>query len=449
MKDVHSAEAKTDIKGQEKGGVAAQNGTRFGTVTAQKRGRRSEADRTAELAGTLPRGIRIGVWGDGRSKPFFVRHGKERTVQSFASEQERNDCAEKLAQAKEEGGTGVLNLNVAEWREWVAFRARCPAPLAELERLWHERGTGSAPLVKDAVPRYLKLRLAEDIHEDSDTYRHMKLHLQRLIDRFGPLRIDQVHPDSLRELMAELKGRKAGTLASKDTKRDHRKNWNTFFQRAVDEEWCSRNPCAKVKPPKIRKQEKEPLPPRAIFDLLKANRDEPVVGRMVLELFGGLRAASAERLKKEHLKFDTKGIRMPGAVRDPVTGEIINNHKSGTTKFRQGHPAVLWAWLHHVGDAAWTEITEANYAPQKSEAFKRAGVINPGNVLRDTFCSYHLAAFKDRALTALLMQHKRMNQTETYEGVAEEADAKLVMAMMPETVTGTFEALLESHKTRT
>jgi hypothetical protein len=423
---------------------AAQDGTANGTSTA-RRGRRTESQRTADLLETLPEGIQIGRWSDGRRKSFFVRYGKQRSVESFESEGDRNDLAEKKSEQMKENGTAILDVDPAEWREWKAFRARCPAPLHELEEAWITRsGRKIHVLTKDAAVKYLALRLKEDIEENSDSHRHIRLHLQRLSDAYGDLPLDKVTPDLIRDLLEKIVSKKTGKKLGKLAKRHHRKDWNTFFKRCIAEDWMDRkNPCSAVKPPRVDEEEKTPLKPRQVFDLLKFNRDEPVVGRIALELFGFLRAASAERLKKEHLKFETKGIRMPGTRRNETTGELRQNHKSGKTKFRQGHSAVLWDWLKHAPEECWTDINEGNYGHKKSAAFLRARVVNSGNALRDSCLSYHLAMEKNPPLTAYLAQHSRMSQTETYEGIVEESDAKLVMAMTPAAVTLTWEEFLK------
>jgi integrase len=154
--------------------------------------------------------------------------------------------------------------------------------------------------------------------------------------------------------------------------------------------------------------------------LFSKNRDFPIVGRMALELWGGLRASSAERAQKEHFNFKEKGFELPG-----------QKHKSGKRKYRSGHPETLWKWLEHAGDRAWTEITEKNYDRLKGEAFIRAGVTNPGNGLRHSFVSYHLACYKNPGLTQRLAQHRHFSTTEGYEGFATEADAKLWEAILP------------------
>ncbi len=438
---------KIDTNRQVSDPSTAQDGTDNGTNPAQREAR-GEPGRTARLAAALPLGIQIGRWTDARRKPWYVRWGsdKARRTKSFVTERERNDQAETLQDARAEHGAAVLAFDPAAWAEYSAFRARCPAPLAELEALWakhHRRGDGLN--LGATIDRYLKLRLAEDLTERSDTYSHLKLHLRRLKDAYGAVGLEGVNAPLLRELMDGLTDPDTKRPMSKLTKRHHRKSWNVFFKRCVAERWIEHNPCATVIPPKVRVADKVPLTPREVFALLHANRDHPVAGRIVYELFGGLRCSSVERLRKIDVKRAAKGITLPGAVEDAETGELKNNHKSQRTKYRQGQPDVLWAWVDHAGDAAWSDITEKNYDEQKRDAFVRANVRNPGNVLRETFASYLLAATKDMPRVGYLMQHTNIHMTSVYEGVADEADARCVLAMTPDAVRGTFEEFLAAH----
>lgn len=411
---------QTEIDGNrhENGGIAAQDGTEHGTPAAQKKGRRTEADRTADLMTRLPEGIQIGKWTDERRKPFFVRFGKDRRLESFFDEQSRNDRAEALAETKIEHGAAALNeIDSAEWRRWKDFRSRCPAPLHELEELWQRHEAARTVTCTIAADRYLALFTGKE-----PGYSHLKLHLKRLTDAYGPLPLADVSHDLLRELNDKLRHPKTGKPMSEVTKFDHRKNWSKFFGRAVLERWIPFNPCDLFLLPTPVEQERDILTAREIFDLLKANRDEPVIGRMVFELFGGLRSSSAARLSKEHIKREVRGIRLPGA-----------EHKSKRTKFRQGHQDVLWAWYDHCDPRLWA-IPKSMYDEKKREAFVRAHVVNKGNVCRNSFATYMLALTNNPPLVARLMQHISLKMLEIYEGVATEADAKLVMAMTPKAV---------------
>ena len=421
----------------KQGAEVVQGGAEIGAKAVQR-----ERRRTVQIARTLPRGIHLGERTDGRPKPFFIRSGKNRAVQSYATEEERNDAAEKLAELREREGAGMADVNLNEWRAYVEFRQSCKAPFDELLRLWSERQNAvtKSLTVETAIERYMRLRLAEDIRQDSDTHRHLKKHLvQRFAVRFAGVQFHELTSVEIREWLDSLKHPKTGQPMEKVTVRHHRKDVNTFCKRAVLEGWISRNPCEAVKPPKIEADEVNLLTPREIFDLLKANQGQPVVGRMALELFGGLRCSSVERITESQIRWESKGIRMPGAL-----------HKSGEGKFRQGHPDALWQWLTHAKPACFEKMTRAGYRYAKQLAFARANVENTGNVLRHSFASYMAALTKNMPLVGYLMQHRNTATTEGYEGIAEESDARLVFAMTPAAVTtaANFEAFALSVSTQ-
>ncbi len=368
---------------------------------------------TEELLARLPKGISIGAWSP-RPKPYYVRYGSNRTVESFASEEARNDRAEELLVIRENEGRSALNYSRRDWEEFLE---------------WRKIRRRDVLTVTQAVTKYLALRLAEDLKEDSDTHLHLKKHLaDRLCSALGETALNRVTTDDLREWLT-------GLPFAKVTIKNHRKDVNTFFERCVMEEWIDRNPCRAVKPPRIDEEPKSPLTPVQIYQLLHFNRNEPVMGRVALELFGGLRYSSAGRLTYDHLDFVAKGIAMPG-----------QGHKSGKWKYRQGHPAVLWEWLAHVPKEAFGVASVSNYGHQKSMAFARAQMANPGNALRESFASYHLAQGKSYQATGYLMQHTRASTTMIYEGIAKEEDAKLVFAMGPAAVAGTYEEFLAKQK---
>jgi len=74
------------------------------------------------------------------------------------------------------------------------------------------------------------------------------------------------------------------------------------------------------------------------------------------------------------------------------------------------------------------------YGKVKAALFARAGVVNPGNILRHSFCSYHVALHMDAGKTALLMQHASQHMLyRHYRGLAKHADAEEYFKMVPDT----------------
>ncbi|HZZ58239.1 MAG TPA: hypothetical protein VFE31_10450, partial [Opitutaceae bacterium] len=284
------------------------------------------------------------------------RHGGRRKFKAFASEIDRWRAAESMNAKREEHGRSVLTFDPAGWREYQDAKAIVgAADLRVICREWADRNGHRLRhvgiLTSDAIEKYLKLRHAEDVRERTDTYRQLDMHLARRFSAaFGKERLADITADQIRAWLAALKDPDTGEPMAPVTLRNHRKNVLVFFKRAVEEGWIGTNVAAKVKPIQVDEEDGVVMPPEHVRALFEANRNEPVVGRLALEAFGGLRASSAGRIQREHLDFDAQGITMPGRV-----------HKSGRRKYRQGHPDVLWEWLRAAPASCWTDITPAAY----------------------------------------------------------------------------------------
>jgi hypothetical protein len=248
--------------------------------------------------------------------------------------------------------------------------------------------------------------------------------------------------------MLDLKddeGEKIGPYGQKD----HRKNVSTFFGYALREKWGAReNPVATIKPPKTEDGNPVVISLRDAFEYFKVNRDERVVGRIVMESFGGIRYSTAGMIQKEALGFDRRGIRMAANIHKI-------GKKDGRSRYRQGQTENLWLWLAHASDTCW-EMTSLNYREAKRYAWVRAG-LRPAenlsdaddekinglkNIWRHSFISYHLARYKSIPLTQYLAQHQNPRQTQEYEGLADEADAARYFMITPDTTKLTWEQFL-------
>lgn len=371
-----------------------------------------------------PRGIRY----------YEVEHGEKRFrlewrvkgarhTEGFFTADDREIAARKLAEERSMHGAAVLQFDPLKWRRYEEAAALAGGvDMVEVVREWLElrQGTNRVPglTVAQAVERYLKLRAEEKL--SAATTGHLRKHLEeRFATEHGPTALRDVTPDLIRGWLRGLRNPKTDEPMSELTKRHHRKDLNTFLGRAVAEGWILRNPCESVVPPKPDEEDVTVLAIDDAVRLFRENRDQPCIGRMALEAFGGLRFASAARLRKDHLNFAEAGIEMPGQL-----------HKSGKRKYRQGQPENLWQWLRAAPAECW-EMTQVQYRHAKREAFVRAKVEMPHNVLRHSFASYHLALHKNPPLTGYLMQHRNTQTTAIYEGVAAEADAKRYFAILP------------------
>jgi len=205
----------------------------------------------------------------------------------------------------------------------------------------------------------------------------------------------------------------------------HRKSLSAFYNYAVRVKWVSENPCAAIPSPRIvRREDVGGLSLCDAFEFFRANRDERAIGRLAAEAFGGLRYSSAARLAFADLDFENAAITMPAA-----------KHKTGRRFYVDGWPRNLWRWLRHAPRAGWEQV-QRGYAEDKKWAFARARVKNTGNVLRHTFATMHLAAFRDGAATAVLLTHRDINMLLTHyrgRGVSRTV-ARAYFCITPKTV---------------
>jgi hypothetical protein len=382
---------------------------------------------TASQRWTPPKGIYYELNRKRPSAPFMLRwkenDGSPKS-QSFATEEDRESKAKALADVRREHGNEILNFDPREWRRWLQFKELVGDvdPL-DVYREWMAgradagRGGGTTT-VANAVSLYMAYRKEGKLA--ADTLRHFKKHLQ---DRFGAVfadsRVRDITPQAISNWLKGLTHPRTGEPMDAVTRKHHRKDVNTFFDYCVSQGWAPRNPCELVAVPAI---EEEDVVLMAVDDgrrLFEKNAKERVVGRLALEAFGFLRASSAGRIQREHINFEERGIRMPGA-----------QHKSQKTKFRQGHPDNLWEWLKRAPDDCWT-MQWWEYRNEKALAFARADLSGSDNRLRKTCLSAHLAWLKNQPLTSYLAQHRHQSTTDIYLGVMLERDGQAWFQIRP------------------
>ena len=77
-------------------------------------------------------------------------------------------------------------------------------------------------------------------------------------------------------------------------------------------------------------------------------------------------------------------------------------------------------------------MTQRQYLNCKSAMFDTAGVPHPKNVLRHSFCSYHVALHKNASTTAVLLQHTNQSTLyRHYKGRASIKDAEEYFKILP------------------
>lgn len=376
-----------------------------------------------------------------RPLPFRARWRNVEGVResrSFASEADFWTFADSWEKKRRTFGKAAQTVAPRRLEVWNAFdELTGGADPLEVARWYvrHKGEVGGRLSLKDAVARFSVAR-GEAISG------HMELHLGRLVASLGGRSLGSITPDDLRAWVASLRDRETGQNFGSVTLGHHVKNVRAFWNFCVREGLATRNVALAVeKPDDDDEGDVNVLEQHEAETLFAANRDALCVGRLALEAFGGLRFTSAARLRRDEILWDERGIVMPGS-----------RHKSGRRHYVDGWPDNLWEWLKHAPDACW-DLNLSNYARLKREAFERAGLKPPEpakgarwtadelaqvermrNVLRHSFASNHISAYKDTTRTLYLMTKRSIvSLNNDYRGRRTEAQGKAYFAITPTT----------------
>ena len=323
------------------------------------------------------------------------------TTQSFETKRKQVAFAKKLDKRRRDEGLFVLGFDPKKWNQFLAYEEQLGGleNFPEVVKVWNEHGgQGGGELVADAVAHFLNEKDRQGV--SLDTWQRYDRLLKNLMKEFPAARMGDFEADVLTEWIDEQLWR--GKPFEAVTKNNWRKWLRAFFQVIVKRRKLRWNPVDEIV------QWGEVQKPVGILTLaecrklFKANR-----GRLALEAFAGLRYSSAKRLVKGDINFEDEGIVLPA-----------NQLKTARRIYVDGFPENVWEWLR-VAPAACCKLTERQYQEEKVRAFEATGIPHPDNCLRHSFCTYHVAKFKNVGKTATLLCHTNLKTlTRHYRGNA-------------------------------
>jgi integrase len=169
----------------------------------------------------------------------------------------------------------------------------------------------------------------------------------------------------------------------------------------------------------IDKPEAEVMKFDKIEPYVRKALETPKVGLVVvLVLFCGVRIAEATQTSLKDMKLDRK---------KPIITVSSQAAKKRRRRVIELTPtAVLWIKAA-IAAGCVTPETEHSFI----KARKVAGLQLPANILRHTFCSYHLAHFKNKNLTAELAGNSPTVIDEFYKGLVDPEDAEQFFNLKP------------------
>jgi integrase len=378
---------------------------------------------------TPPRGIRYSE-RPGLPRPFLLHwrglDGTRKCV-AYDTKPKREKAAKALVTKREQSGRSVMDFNPADWFLWTQFRELIgEADPLDVARFWLSKGgpDGAKPNIRlsELINRYLAARGTEGVGRASLS--HTKGDLTRFAAAFGERGANELTADMLRAWLRALP-------YAPTTKRNHHKHGAALFNWSIREGvFDGQNPFRNVEKPPLTTDEVETLTPEqtaALFATAQAQRPA-ACARLALEFFAGLRHSTAAKLSRSEIDFTARGIRIPAAK---IKTGNDNKTTTGRAEYIEKLPGNLWVWLATAPDDAWT-LQGKDYERAKSDVFRLAGIENPGNVARHSFCTYHVALNRDAAATAVILCHTSPRMLyRHYKGIATEEAGARYFAIVP------------------
>jgi len=257
----------------------------------------------------------------------------------------------------------------------------------------------------------------------SSTITNHTTRLNSLCARYGTRLIHEI---GFKEIHAWLHGLELSTYG----KIDYRKTANELFEWAIfPQEWIDKNPCARIKL-KLKGEKEVSIfsikEAQALFHAAKKS-DPDILRYVVLCMFAGLRPTEAFKTTREDIRTKTNDIR----VHSGKTGRFrYVRMEEGVAKLLtkgkwkgaliQDNFARRWDLLrYNLGYKVWID---PRYLIGREDKVKRSPW--PHDVMRHTYCSYHLAYFENEALTAHLAGHDVKVLRKHYRQSIPKAEAK-------------------------
>lgn len=393
------------------------------------------------------RGVRY-IERPGRENPYGVQWPEKiwdplkkalvRKVKTlfFPTKEAREEKASELRDARRSRMV-VASTSRDELDQWRAFQAATQGtPWQEVVAGWKswQIGTGNVTCtltVETAAKEYVAHSEALEKRQklSADYLRHIKKKVGLFVEQFGDLTMDKVPTAEIVSWIDDFGHESDYTF---DNYKTHVVTFYNFFIKRPDAP-------LKVNPAQFIKDRSDGIGEVKIISVAQTaqlfwtalnyvdgdgrKRFLPIIGRLALEAFIGLRFASGCRIEKRDINFEDRGVTLPK-----------RKLKTKRRHYIDGLPENLWAWLEVTPDECW-ELTPRLYMRLKSQLFEVANVPHPHNCLRHGFATYHVAAYKNGANTAYILCHRDQDELyEHYKGNATEAQGKLFQTITPATV---------------
>lgn len=263
----------------------------------------------------------------------------------------------------------------------------------------------------------LRAELLKTQAEDGASDRYLKdlrLRLERFEGEFGARTVADITPQEVDDWLR-------GLGLSAQSRNNYRTVLRTFFGRAVERNYARENVVEKTGKARVVRDDPAILTPEEMERLLKVAPSD-FVPWLTIGGFAGLRSAEIERLDWSEIDLAERLVKLPASK--SKTGKKRNVTISDN----------LAAWLSPIAQTSGPVADPDRIRVARAQTVQAAGMSKwPGNALRHSFASYHLAQYQDAPKTAYQLGHSSPKMlAEHYDAVATAKEAAKWWQIAPE-----------------
>jgi integrase len=348
--------------------------------------------------------------------------GKGRNRQFFKDKVEAETVLEKKLIEQENYGTAGTSFNErqrAEYLECAESLKPFNATIRDAVNFYlpHLKATKRTCTAVELVDELLKVKEADGASERylSD----LRSRLTQFSDNFDGKPVAEITSAQVDEWLRSLCNRETGKPLAATTRNNFRRVLIVAFNFGDERGYCAGNPVKKSAKAKEIESAVGILTVDQTARLLE-NATPEIVPYVTIGAFAGLRRAELERLDWSEVDLKQRLIEV-----------VARKAKSARHRFVRIQPN-LFKWLQPYVTSSGN-VTPSGYRGLLGAAREAAKIHDwPGNALRHSFASYHLAHFKNTAALALELGHTNSDLVfQHYRQLVRPRDAKRYWSISP------------------
>lgn len=346
----------------------------------------------------------------------------QRKRKFFTSESAANEAASGVKRLYQQHGASGLSVDPHKWKRYQFLEGRLAVLNATLEQAV-EHYLKAPP---DKPTEYLETVVGRFVdHKDGKVTRRWH---RTIVNRL--FRFHRAHPAArIGDITHRHVEMFMGQWESPESRANIRRMLYEFFAWAKLHGYVTANAVELVPVPRVVRDNVSLMPMCDAGLLLSyCNVERPeLLPFIALRMFAGLRTTSAERIDWSEIKVG-ESIEVPAV-----------KAKNRKRMYLTGFPSVLWDWLRpHARPNG--RVGRSHYNVEVTGIARDLGVPFPKNVLRHSFATYHLAAYRNLSETVLLLGHRSSPRVlwEHYNGRASKEDGLGWFALTPQLVATNF-----------